>query len=52
MKTALDHGIEMLDTAYMYGLGQSETLIGQAIQGYDRAKLFWQPKPRKIPIKI
>ena len=49
VKTALDHGIEMLDTAYMYGLGQSETLIGQAIQGYDRAKIVLATKAAQDP---
>ena len=49
VKTALDHGIEMLDTAYMYGLGQSETLIGQAIQGYDRAKIILATKAAQDP---
>ncbi|MFD1418542.1 aldo/keto reductase [Companilactobacillus keshanensis] len=32
----LDHGITVLDTAEMYGDGKSETLIGKAIQGYNR----------------
>lgn len=49
VKTALDHGIDMLDTAYIYGLGQSETLIGQAIQGYDRAKIILATKAAQDP---
>ncbi|MCL0318509.1 aldo/keto reductase [Apilactobacillus xinyiensis] len=38
VKQALDSGITMLDTAFAYGMGHSEELIGQAIQGYDRSK--------------
>nr|WP_164476874.1 aldo/keto reductase [Fructilactobacillus florum] len=38
VRQALDDGITMLDTAFAYGMGQSEKLIGQAIQGYDRSK--------------
>ena len=36
IRAALDHGIRLIDTAYVYGLGHSETLIGEAIQDYDR----------------
>lgn len=28
-----------LDTAYVYGLGHSEELIGQAIKDFDRSKI-------------
>lgn len=38
VKTALDSGITLLDTAFAYGMGHSEELIGKAIQGYDRSK--------------
>jgi aryl-alcohol dehydrogenase-like predicted oxidoreductase len=30
---ALDHGINFLDTADMYGVGQNEELVGRAIEG-------------------
>ncbi|GLB46037.1 oxidoreductase [Philodulcilactobacillus myokoensis] len=36
VKTGLDSGIKMLDTAFAYGMGHSEELIGKAIQNYDR----------------
>ncbi|MEJ6400038.1 aldo/keto reductase [Nicoliella lavandulae] len=36
VKSALDSGIKLIDTAFMYGLGHSEELVGKAIQGYDR----------------
>ncbi|AMV69258.1 Oxidoreductase ion channel [Pediococcus damnosus] len=39
VKAALDHGVNFLDTAYAYGFGRSEELIGKAIQGYDRKKI-------------
>lgn len=37
---ALDNGIQLIDTAEMYGNGESEILIGEAIRGYNRDKLF------------
>lgn len=36
----LDHGLKVIDTAEMYGSGRSETLVGKAIQPYDRKSLF------------
>ncbi|MCY9805973.1 aldo/keto reductase [Lentilactobacillus senioris] len=36
VKAGLDNGIKLLDTAYVYGLGHSEELVGQAIKNYDR----------------
>ena len=39
VKTALDSGIALLDTAFGYGMGESEKLIGEAIKGYDRSKI-------------
>ena len=40
IKYALDNGIKLIDTAEMYGNGNSEKLIGEAIKGYDRDDLF------------
>lgn len=40
IKYAIDHGITTIDTAEMYGNGKSECLVGEAIKGYDREKLF------------
>lgn len=37
---ALDNGIQLIDTAEMYGNGESEILIGEAIKNYDRNKIF------------
>lgn len=39
VKASIEHGVTTLDTAPFYGFGLSETLIGQAIQGYDRSKI-------------
>lgn len=36
VKAALDHGVTLIDTAFAYGLGHSEELIGEAIKGRDR----------------
>lgn len=38
IKTGLYSGITLLDTAFAYGMGHSEELIGQAIKEYDRSK--------------
>lgn len=40
VKAGIDNGITLLDTAYVYGLGHSEELVGQAIKDYDRSKLI------------
>ncbi|MFN2196630.1 MAG: aldo/keto reductase [Anaerolineales bacterium] len=40
LHTALDLGYTHIDTAEMYASGHTEELIGQAIQGRDRAQLF------------
>ncbi len=40
VKTAIENGITLLDTAYVYGLGHSEELVGQAIKDFDRHQLI------------
>ena len=40
LRVGIDAGIQLIDTAEMYGNGRSEKLIGKAIEGYDREKLF------------
>jgi diketogulonate reductase-like aldo/keto reductase len=40
LREALEMGYTHIDTAEMYGRGHSEELIGQAIQGFEREKLF------------
>ncbi len=37
LKFGLDHGINVIDTAEMYGEGKSETLIGNVIKNYSRS---------------
>jgi aryl-alcohol dehydrogenase-like predicted oxidoreductase len=37
IRTALDLGITLLDTANIYGLGAAETLLGEALAGVPRA---------------
>ena len=39
-RVGIDAGISLIDTAEMYGSGKSEQLIGKAIEGYAREKLF------------
>lgn len=40
LRAGIDAGLTLIDTAEMYGSGRSESLIGEAIKGYDREKLF------------
>lgn len=39
VRAALDNGINLLDTAYVYGLGHSEELVGEVVQNYQRDKV-------------
>jgi diketogulonate reductase-like aldo/keto reductase len=40
IRSAIDLGVTHIDTAELYGGGHSEVLLGKAIKGYDRSKLF------------
>ena len=40
LRTGVDAGMTLIDTAEMYGEGRSEQLVGEAIAPYDREKLF------------
>ncbi len=40
LRRGVELGMTLIDTAEMYGEGQSEQLVGEAIQGLDRDKLF------------
>ena len=40
LQAGIDAGMTLIDTAEMYGSGWSEELVGEAIKGYDREKLF------------
>lgn len=40
LKTGIELGMTLIDTAEMYGEGASEALIGKAIRGYNREKLY------------
>ena len=40
IRYAIENGVTTIDTAEMYGNGNSEILIGEAIKGYNREKLF------------
>ena len=49
VKEALDYGIAMIDTAYMYGLGRSEEIIGQVIKNYPRENFKIATKAAQDP---
>ncbi len=40
IKGAIRLGYTLIDTAEMYGAGHTEELVGEAITGHDRSKLF------------
>lgn len=40
VREALNQGINFLDTAYVYGIGRSEEIIGDVLQDYDRSKVI------------
>lgn len=40
LKNLIDSGVNYIDTAENYGNGRIDTIIGNAIVGYDRKKLF------------
>ena len=40
LRAGIDAGMDLLDTAEMYGGGRAEELLGEAIRGYDREKLY------------
>lgn len=44
IKTAIEFGVTHLDTAEIYAEGFTEILLGKAIAGYDRSKLFLASK--------
>ncbi len=40
LRTGIEQGMTLIDTAEMYGSGKSESLVGEAIAPYDRERLF------------
>ncbi len=40
LRAALELGVTLIDTAELYGDGHAEELVGSAIKGFDRDKLF------------
>lgn len=51
IKNAIDVGITHIDTAENYAEGHVEELIGEAIKGYNRAKLFLVSKVDKSNLR-
>ena len=40
LRTGIEKGMTLIDTAEMYGGGRSERLVGEAIKGIERGRLF------------
>ena len=53
VRRALELGVTLIDTAEIYGLGRSETIVGEAIKG-QREKVFLATKlfPIGLPIQV
>src|SRR5689334_16242233 len=48
LRTALDNGIKLFDTAPLYGLGVSEERVGKALQGVPRDNFVISTKVGRI----
>ncbi|MBQ7223435.1 MAG: aldo/keto reductase [Erysipelotrichaceae bacterium] len=44
IRAMLDGGVNIIDTAPGYGAGHSEKIVGQAIKGYNRSKIYISTK--------
>lgn len=44
IQAMFDGGVNLVDTAPDYGVGYSETVVGKALQGYDRSKILVSTK--------
>ncbi|MGM0218099.1 aldo/keto reductase [Enterococcus sp. AZ126] len=51
VRTALNSGITLLDTAFAYGMGRSEELIGEVLKEFDRSKIVIATKAAHDPAK-
>jgi aryl-alcohol dehydrogenase-like predicted oxidoreductase len=40
IRAMLDGGVNMIDTAPFYGVGVAEKVVGKAVKGYDREKVY------------
>ncbi|MGX7264329.1 aldo/keto reductase [Enterococcus crotali] len=49
VRTALTNGITLLDTAFAYGMGRSEELIGEVLKAFDRSKVVIATKAAHDP---
>jgi len=47
IRAALDLGVTHIDTAESYAAGYAERIVGEALHGYDRSKLFLVSKVSK-----
>ncbi|PND40869.1 aldo/keto reductase [Leuconostoc mesenteroides] len=49
VREALDSKVQMIDTAYMYGLGRSEEIIGEVLKKYPRSSFKIATKAAQDP---
>jgi len=51
IKASINMGITHIDTAEIYAQGQAEKIVGEAIRGYERSKLFIVSKVAAVHLK-
>ena len=44
VREAIDNGITLIDTAFIYGPKRSEELVGQVLKNIQESKFKWQPR--------
>ena len=44
VRAAIDHGVNLIDTANIYGFGAAEEFLGRALEGVPRDKIFLATK--------
>jgi len=59
LRGGIEAGAQVIDTAEMYGEGNSERLVGEAIQPFSREELFlvskvypWNASLAQLPISL
>ncbi|MGX7195639.1 aldo/keto reductase [Enterococcus olivae] len=59
LRTGIEQGAQVIDTAEMYGKGNAERLVGEAIQPYQREELYliskvypWNASTKQLPISL
>lgn len=59
IRTGIEAGVQVIDTAEMYGKGKAESLLGEALKTAERSRLFliskvypWNASKKQLPISL